>query len=896
MEPSFTKYIWKHTRRQQIWMLCIVAISMIPYYMAFDLPKMIVNGPIQGVGFEAPGDTQVFMPIDIPLPFVGSVNVFGGMDLDRLQTLIGLCFAFLALVIVNGLFKYYLNTYKGLMGERLLRRVRFDLVDRILRFRPHHFKHIKGGEVSSMVKDEVEPLGGFTADAFVQPAILGGQALTALVFIFVQHFWLGLVALAVASLQIGIIPRLRQRLIVLGRERQLGARQLAGRVNEIVEGINTIHAYDTTNYERAEIADRLGALFKIRYEIYQRKFMVKFLNNLLAQMSPFLFYLIGGVLTITGKLDVGQLIAVINAYKEFPGPLKELIDWDLARQDVQVKYEQVIEQFDVENMIDPELHVLHPANGDHLESPLRAMNLTVQDDSGARALEQVSLDIAPGETVAIVGDANSGANVIAETMARIAYPAAGRICSGDKDIFSLPEAITGRRISYASADAYFFAGSLKDNLLYGLKNAPQGVAEYSDEASQKRKWDIIEAKRSGNPDYDIKSNWIDHSVVAASSRDGDILTAIDSVIEIVDMTRDVFGFASQSVIDPEKDPDFANDIVKLRKEFHAELEARGRSNLIVPFEIGTYNSEAKVIDNLVFGVLKQRSAEGLAYFRNMLIQSGLSEQLYYMGRTIMDHTLEMFQHIPKTHPFYERLDYMEPHEVPHYQAMILRTGGIDYQNVSDDDRVAFIFIAFEYIEPKYRFGVLNDQLKKDIVNVRGMIARNTPAHLQKKVERYNQDRFLSAASLIDNVIFGKVNHRYNDAEIQVQAIMQELVQSKPALMQRIFALGLEYDLGPSGRRLTAVQRQKLNLARALIRRSDYYVFNRPLSGLDPTLQETIIRNALDFIATNGDKSAVIWVLATSELSKHFNRCVEFEDKAIRRDAKNLALDDKVDIL
>ncbi len=242
------------------------------------------------------------------------------MELGRLQTLVGLSAVFLLLVIVNGLFKYYINTYKGRLGERLLRRIRFELVDRILRFRPAYFRHVKGAEMASMVKDEVEPLGGFTGDAFVQPALLGGQALTALAFIFVQNVWLGMVAAFMAAVQILIIPPLRRRLIILGRERQLSARQLAGRVNEVVEGINTIHANDTSNYERADFSARLGHIFSIRYEIYQRKFMVKFLNNFLAQLTPFLFYLIGGYFTIKGSLDVGQLVAVINAYKELAGP------------------------------------------------------------------------------------------------------------------------------------------------------------------------------------------------------------------------------------------------------------------------------------------------------------------------------------------------------------------------------------------------------------------------------------------------------------------------------------------------------------------------------------------------------------------------------------------------
>ncbi|MBL8583214.1 MAG: ABC transporter ATP-binding protein, partial [Rhizobiaceae bacterium] len=136
MEPSLAKYIWVHTWRQQLYILLIVALSMIPYFMSFDLPKLIVNGPIQGDGFPTPTSTQPFRVIDFDRPVVGHVTLFEGLQLTREQMLFALSMVFLFLVVVNGLFKLYINTYKGRLGERMLRRIRFELVDRVLRFPP----------------------------------------------------------------------------------------------------------------------------------------------------------------------------------------------------------------------------------------------------------------------------------------------------------------------------------------------------------------------------------------------------------------------------------------------------------------------------------------------------------------------------------------------------------------------------------------------------------------------------------------------------------------------------------------------------------------------------------------------------------------------------------------
>ncbi len=97
--------------------------------------------------------------------------------------------------------------------------------------------------------------------------------------------------------------------------------------------------------------------------------------------------MLGGMFALHGRLDIGQLVAVINAYKDLPGPLKELIDWDQSRQDVQVKYAQVVEQFNVDNLIDPKIHAVEYKRIPPLNQSFVAANVTVLDDSGGRLLE-----------------------------------------------------------------------------------------------------------------------------------------------------------------------------------------------------------------------------------------------------------------------------------------------------------------------------------------------------------------------------------------------------------------------------------------------------------------------------------------------------------------------------
>src|SRR6187455_3635413 len=171
---------------------------MVVYYLSLDLPKTIINQAIQGDKFKQPGATAGFL----------------GFELGRIEYLFALSLVFLALIVLNGWLKFQINTMKGWMGERMLRRLRFQLYDLILRFPVTRFRRVKAAEMATMIKDEVEPLGGFIGEALITPLFLGGQALTAMFFILYQHVALGMIAVVMVTVQAILIPKMRRRLIV----------------------------------------------------------------------------------------------------------------------------------------------------------------------------------------------------------------------------------------------------------------------------------------------------------------------------------------------------------------------------------------------------------------------------------------------------------------------------------------------------------------------------------------------------------------------------------------------------------------------------------------------------------------------------------------------------------
>jgi len=895
MEHNLFKYIIRHTRNEQAVIIGVVLVSQLFYFLSLDLPKRIVNRAIQGEGFDAPDATAIFLALRFAVPdflsglgLRGTVSLFDGVELERIPYLVALSLTFLLLVIINGAFKYQINTQKGRLGERMLRRLRFDLFDRMLRFPQPHFRRVKQAEIATMIKEEVEPLGGFIGDAFVQPAFLGGQALTALVFILVQSLYLGAVTVGILVLQAVIIPKLRVRVLILGKQRQLTARQLAGRIAECVDGATEIHAHDTSNFERADMADRLGTIFGIRFELYQRKFAVKFLNNLLAQFTPFLFYLIGGYLAITGRLDIGGLVAVIAAYKDLPGPVKELIDWDQQRQDVQIKYEQVIEQFNPEGMLPASLQ--DPAAPTApLDGRVTAGNLTLIDETEGKLLDGISFDFDLAEHVAVTGPAGGGKEALALVLAGLVKPTGGTLGIGALDLLTAPEAVTGRRLSYVGQEAYLFPTSLRDNLLFGLKHQPLRPPAYDDHEGRRHQGRIDEARRSGNPEFDFAADWIDYAAAGATGP-GDIDDRLIEAMRLVELFDDTYQFGLRGTIVPDRRPGLTAKVLAARQALHGRLADSDLATLIEPFDGGRYNKNMSIGENLLFGtaVGAEFADDRLAdndYLRGILDREGLTRELLEVGHRIAETMIELFADLPPGHPFFEQFSFIASDDLSEYQALAMRVGKAGLEHLGADDRGRLMALAFPYVEARHRLGLIDAGLEQRLLGARRAFADNLPAPLRSAVEFYDVNRYNAAATLQDNILFGRLAYGQARAAGRVMQSIGEVLDELD-LRRAVTEVGLDFHVGIAGKRLSAAQRQKVGIARALVKRPDLLVVNQATAVLDNAAQIKVMENILDARRGRG----VFWALHRADMARDLDRVLVLRDGKVVEQGKVAELD------
>ncbi len=873
MERGLFGFILRYSKREQLRIVPLVVASMLVYFASLDLPKTIVNEPIQGKRFPDPDSTVAFLRIAFKLPeFLGGeiVNLFQGFALERTPYLLALSITFLGLIVVSGLLKLQINTMKGWMGERMLRRLRYTLFDRILRFPLPHFRRVKSAEMATMIKDEIEPLGGFIGESIITPLFLGGQALTALFFILFQHLYLGLIAFGMVVVQTALIPRMRRRLLVLGKERQLTARQLAGRIAECVDGVVEIHAHDTSNYERAEISARLGKMFLIRFELFQRKFMIKFVNNFLSQMTPFLFYLVGGYLTIVGRLDIGALVAVIAAYKDLPGPIKELIDWDQQRQDVQIKYTQVLEQFTADDLVQPEQQQLIDAPRLPQQGSVKAANLSLLDESGARVIDGVSFEFRLEEHVAIVGNAGSGGSELAQILARLVPPNSGMLEMGGIDITRAPEAVTGRAIAYVGSAAYLFPVSVRENLLYGLKHRPVREQSYAGETLRQRETLSLEAVRAGNSTLDIEADWVDYAAAGVADP-AEMEARILEVLRTVDLEETIFEVGLRSAANSAQDPGLGESILRARETMRERLNQPGIQELVERFDPARFNRNATLAENLLFGtpVGKTFDIDNLAknaYVRKVLQETGLAGDLLKVGHKLAETMVELFSDLPPGHELFERFSFIQHDDLPHVKDVLTQVADVGLDRIDEADRNMLLALPFKLISARHRLELVDEALESRILEARRRFAENLPAAMRGAIEFFDPAKYIGAASLQDNILFGKIVTGQAEGGARIGKLMRRILDEL-GLRPLVVKIGLDYQVGTGGARLAAADRQKIAIGRAILKCPVVLVLDQAAAILDPSSQNRLLSNVLEF----RQQSGVYWVLNRIELAERFDQ-------------------------
>ena len=377
------------------------------------------------------------------------------------------------LALVQGVVRTYSRFIIFNVGRDVEYDLRNDLFAHLERLTPSYYQRQQTGDLMSRLVNDigaVRMLIGPGILNFINTPVYYLWGVSIMLTIDVRLTLLSLVAYPVVLL---IVKRTSRQLMERTLEVQAGLAELSSRAQENLAGMGAVKAYamedeETERFRRMNVAfqDKSLGLARIRGIIMP---VMKLVSN--AGILVVLWY--GGGLVVAGTISIGDLVAFM-AYLHLLAWPTMAMGWMISilqrGRAAMMRLEHI---FGAE----PEI-VSMPSNGaaPNAEVPIANGGLEIDgvafaypgDRRGRQVLSGVTLRVAPGETVALVGRTGAGKSSLAELIPRLFDPAAGTIRIDGRDVKTMSLATLRRALGVVPQDPFLFSTTIRENVAYGL--------------------------------------------------------------------------------------------------------------------------------------------------------------------------------------------------------------------------------------------------------------------------------------------------------------------------------------------------------------------------------------------------------------------------------------------
>ncbi|MEO1950261.1 ABC transporter transmembrane domain-containing protein [Thioclava sp.] len=474
---------------------------------ADDRPKTKKIGALKGLGpFIAPYKGLAFgallaliatasISLILPLAVRRVVDGFqkGAALLDQ--------YFFAALVIAGLLaigtgLRYYLVTR---FGERVVADIRKAVFDRVISMSPAFFERILTGEIISRITTDttliLSVIGSSVSVALRNVLILIGGLI---MLLFTSAKLTGLVLLVVPVVVVPIVV-LGRRLRVLGRENQDWIANSSGSASESLLAAQTVQAFTHEAITREKFSD----VTEKAYQSAKKRIGTRAVMTVIV-----IFLVFAGVVGVLwigardvrgGEMSVGELVQFVIYAVMVAGSVGALSEIWSELQRAAGATERLVELLQSEDSVkDPE----HP-----VPLPLPATGAIRFEDVSfhypsrpqASALDHVDLDIAPGETVALVGPSGAGKTTVVQLIQRFWDPETGKVTIDGYDLRDMARHDFRQAIALVPQDPVVFAASARENIRFGRPDASDREVEEAARAAHA--YDFLEALPEGFDTY-----------------------------------------------------------------------------------------------------------------------------------------------------------------------------------------------------------------------------------------------------------------------------------------------------------------------------------------------------------------------------------------------------------
>ncbi|WP_022666052.1 ABC transporter ATP-binding protein/permease [Desulfospira joergensenii] len=751
------------------------------------------------------------------------------INLRKLDLLVIYCGIYLGAVFSASMLKLAINIIQTRISEKATAEMRKQLYRHILNMPLGFFRSTQPGTVVNSLVNELAIPGNFVGMAVAVPLINIVTLIAFAGYLILLNPILGVVSFSIYPAMLYIIPKLQQKVNINNKKRVNTSRILSSKIVESVSGIHEVQAnvaFDVENNKFNAIVEKLKKI-RITWNIY--KFTIKVTSNFFINMGPFLVFIIGGYLAINGRLGLGALVAFLSAQEKLYDPWKELIDFYQVFQDGSITYAKTMNYFDLASP-----YRLLPEKRDpyDLDAAIHVENLSLETEEGVRLLDDISLDIEPGEQVALVGFSGSGKSSLALCLAQLYQYTSGHASIGGKEIAHLTKADIKKTIGLVSQNPFIFDGTIKENLMYSY------TAFHGEEC-------VFE---------------------------GDCGPRLDDLVHVLQQSGlfvDVLRFGLNTVIQEEIEKEIPV-IIKMREQFQKEF-GESLGEWIEFFDENQFLTHATIADNIIFGspvsaayvnpnLVKNKS------FLKFLDDADLTRPLLSLGKEIADQTVDILQNISHDHLFFEKTPVLIQ-EFQETEALVRDIKNKNLHQISGRQSISLLDLALRFSPARHPIAVIPELMTRLILEGRHMFRERIKTEDPHAIAFFRNDQYIRSQTIFNNIMFGISKTNSPGALEKINQHMVALLIGEDFL-ERMIEIGMDFRVGTKGNRLSGGQRQKLAIARTFLKSPPVMILDEATSALDNTSQKRI-QNVLS--RQWKGKSTLIAVVHRLDIVKEYDK-------------------------
>ena len=267
-----------------------------------------------------------------------------------------------------------------------------------------------------------------------------------------------------------VVFTMRQRLNMQNANREVKKR--TGEINAAIEsgisGIRTSKAFANEGAEDEKFAVANEAFKESRVSFYKAMGIFNAGIEAAISLMQVAVIAVGGILIMRGELGYVDLITFTLYVSTFTTPIRKLTQFMEIYTQGMSGFDRFVELMRTQPEIQdsPDARILTDVRGD-----IRFEDVSFSYNDGTRVLDHVDLHVAPGETVALVGESGGGKTTMCHLIPRFYDVTDGRITVDGQDIRALTQESLRKNIGIIQQDVFLFAGTVRENIRYGRPDA-----------------------------------------------------------------------------------------------------------------------------------------------------------------------------------------------------------------------------------------------------------------------------------------------------------------------------------------------------------------------------------------------------------------------------------------